>query len=218
MFFFQQLISSPLVYLIALFAILFGLVLHNIAQAFAASSFGDSTAKMRGFTSTEPQRHLNSFSLIYTVLFGFGIPIQIPVMTRNIRGRGGPEALVWLAGPLGMFGFALTLLIAAGLVYRFAPGDLATVAVGLQTASDYVVRLMVIFLFPVPPLDGALALAAVGGRGVREYLSTMESFMQRLQPFGFILIFIVLSYTGVLGFVSNIVNGVLISLVGLVGL
>jgi hypothetical protein len=217
-FFFQLLISSPLVYLIALFAILFGLVVHNIVQALVAVSFGDSTAKMRGFTSTEPQRHLNSFSLIYAVLFGFGIPTQIPVMSRNIRGRGGPEALVWLAGPLGMFGFAFVLLLVAGLVYRFAPGDLGVVAVGLQTASDFVVRLLVIFLFPVPPLDGALALAAVGGRGVREYLSTMESFMLRLQPFGFILIFIVLSYTGVLGFVSGIVNNLMAALLGLVGL
>ncbi len=218
MFFFQLLISNPLVYLIALFAILFGLVLHNIAQALAASSFGDSTAKMRGFTSTEPQRHLNSFSLIYAVLFGFGIPTQIPVMTRNIRGRGGPEALVWLAGPLGMIGFTFVLLLVSSLTQRLAPGDLSVVAEGLSTAAFFVLQIAVVFLFPIPPMAGASALAAVGGQGAREFLRTIEGFMQRLYPFGFMLIFIVLSFTGVLGFVTGIVQNLLLRLLNLIGL
>jgi hypothetical protein len=216
-FFIQLLGSNPLVYLIALAAILFSLVLHNIAQAFAASSAGDSTAKLRGFTSTEPQRHLNTFSLIYVALLGFGIPNQIPV-SRNIRGRGGPEALVWLAGPLGMIGFAFVLLVVSGLVRQFAPGDLLLVASALYTAALFVVQIAVVFLFPVPPMAGASALAAVGGQGAREFLRTMESFIQRLYPFGFMLIFIILSFTGVLGFVTNIVMNLLSGLLSLVGL
>ena len=135
MFFIQLLGQNPLVYLIALAAILFALVLHNITQAFVAQSFGDSTARQRGFTSTEPQRHLNSFSLVYAALLGFGIPNQIPVMTRNIRGRGGPEALVWLAGPLGMIAFAFVLLVVSALLQRFAPVDFQVVATALQTAA-----------------------------------------------------------------------------------
>jgi hypothetical protein len=217
-FFIQLLGSNPLVYLIALAALLFSLVLHNIAQAFAAASAGDSTAKLRGFTSTEPQRHLNTFSLIYTVLFGFGIPTQIPVMSRNIRGRGGPEALVWLAGPLGMIGFAFLLLIVSSLTQRFAPGDLSVVANGLSTAAFFVVQIAVVFLFPVPPMAGASALAAVGGQGAREFLRTLEGFMQRLYPFGFMLVFIVLSFTGVLGFVTGIVLNLLLGVLSLIGL
>lgn len=218
MFFIQLLGQSPLVYLIALAAILFSLVLHNIAQAFAASSFGDSTAKLRGFTSTEPQRHLNSFSLIYVALLGFGIPNQIPIMTRNIRGRGGPEALVWLAGPLGMIAFAFLLLVSSSLLRRFAPGELLLVSTALETAALFVVQVAVVFLFPVPPMAGASALAAVGGVGARQFLGTMESFILRLYPFGFMLIFIILSFTGVLGLVTSIVLNLLSSLLGLVGL
>jgi hypothetical protein len=216
-FFIQLLGQSPLVYLIALAAILFSLVLHNIAQAFAASSAGDSTAKLRGFTSTEPQRHLNTFSLVYVALLGFGIPNQIPV-SRNIRGRGGPEALVWLAGPLGMIAFAFSLLVASSLLRRFAPGDLLLVSTALETAALFVVQIAVVFLFPVPPMAGASALAAVGGAGARQFLGTIESFVARLYPFGFMLIFIILSFTGVLGFVTGIVFDLLTGLLGLIGL
>lgn len=218
MFFIQLLGQNPLVYLIALAAILFALVLHNITQAFVAASFGDSTARTRGFTSTEPQRHLNTFSLVYAALLGFGIPNQIPVMTRNIRGRGGPEAMVWLSGPLGMIAFAFVLLVVASLLQRFAPGEFLVVATALQTAVIFVVQIAVVFLFPVPPMAGASALAAVGGRGAREFLATMEGFIQRLYPFGFMLIFILLSFTGVLGFVSGLVYSLLSSLLNLVGL
>lgn len=218
MFFIQLLGQNPLVYLIALAAILFALVLHNISQAYAASSFGDSTARLRGFTSTEPQRHLNTFSLIFAALFGFGFPNQIPVMSRNIRGRGGPEALVWLSGPLGMIAFAFVLLIVSGLLQRFAPGELLLVASALQTAALFVVQIAVVFIFPIPPLAGASALAAVGGMGARQFLSQIEGFMIRLQPFGFYLVFLVLSFTGVLGFVTGIVLGALTGLLQLIGL
>ncbi len=218
MFFIQLLGQNPLVYLIALAAILFALVLHNIAQALTASGFGDSTAKLRGFTSTEPQRHLNTFSLVYAALLGFGIPNQIPVQSRNIRSRGGPEALVWLAGPLGMIAFSFVLLVVAGLLQRFAPSEFLIVATALQTAVIFVVQIAVVFLFPVPPMAGASALAAVGGSGARQFLATMESFIVRLYPFGFMLIFILLSFTGVLGFVSGLVYSLLSSLLNLIGL
>jgi Zn-dependent protease len=71
-----------------------------------------------------------------------------------------------------------------------------------------------IYLFPVPPLDGAKALYAVGGLEARRLLDQIAA----LGPLGFILIFLVLSFTGVTASVVQGLSGLLDSVYRVLGL
>jgi hypothetical protein len=217
-FFFQLLFQNPLVYLIALATILFGLVLHNVVQSLVAASLGDPTPRSRGYAGTDPQIHVPPIYLLFLAFFGFAIPNQIPLQVRNIRGRGGPEAFIWLSGALGMIAWALVVLIMSSLLAPILTGDLETIRSGLLQGAISVVSLAVVFIFPVPPLPGALALGAVGGMGARQFLSTMESFMIRLYPFGFMIVFLILSVTGILRLVTNAILQLMLSFMGVFGL
>jgi Zn-dependent protease len=66
----------------------------------------------------------------------------------------------------------------------------------------------------VPPLDGARALAAVGSMEARRFLGQLESY----GPIGFLLIFLVLSFTGILDAITEPILRLLIGIVSAIGL
>jgi Zn-dependent protease len=187
-------------------------VLHNVAQALIASQVGDGTAKLRGFASTEPQVHMDAFSLIWLAIFGFGIPRTIPL---RMYGKKGQEAFVWLSGPLFMLIWAFVLLLVGTALTRFGGEAVTSLASGLYLGAGQSISLAVVFLFPIPPLDGARALAAVGTPEIRRSLANLEQWMSRT-PFSFFLIFLVLSFTGILGFVTRPIVAFMSSLLGLI--
>ena len=205
---------DPLVFLIVIAALLFGLVLHNVVQSLVASSQGDDTPRNNGFTGTDPRVHLDPFYLLFLLLLGFAIPRPIPLNPRNVRGRGGPEALVWLSGPLALVVWAFVLLVAAGLLGRLAPSGTDAIVTGLSVAAVQSVQFAVVYLVPVPPLDGARALIAAGNAETRRFMRQLEGY----GPIGFIVIFLVLSYTGVLSAIARPVYSALAALLGAVGL
>jgi Zn-dependent protease len=210
MFFIQYLGQDPLAYLIALFVLAFGIVLHNVFQALLANAFGDPSAKQRGFTSTSnPTLHLDSFSWIWLAIFGFAVPTSIPVRIYNRQ--YAKEAAVWLAGPISMLLWAFVLMLLAGFVTQLVGNDdsFRSVIVGIILGAFNSVSLAAIFIFPIPPLDGARALFAVGNKQIKDFMGNLEQWMSRT-PFGFMLIFLVLSFTGLLSAVrSPIISGML---------
>ena len=210
MFFIQYLGQDPLAYLIALFVLAFGIVLHNVFQALLANAFGDPSAKQRGFTSTSnPTLHLDSFSWIWLAIFGFAVPTSVPVRLNNRQ--YAKEAAVWLAGPISMLLWAFVLMLVASAITLFSGNDdsLRSLVLGIMLGAFNSVSLAAIFIFPIPPLDGARALFAVGNSKVKGFLSNLEQWMSRT-PFGFMAIFLVLSFTGLLAAVrSPIISGML---------
>ncbi len=101
-------------------------------------------------------------------------------------------------GPLGFFVAAFLY----GLLARFLPYPFGE---GLFVAQRLMLLHAAIYLFPVPPLDGAKALYAVGGYETRRFLDRLASY----GPLGFLLIFLLLSYTGVTGSVVQGLAGLL---------
>ncbi len=210
--FIQLLGSDPLSYVVALVALAFGLVLHNVAQALIAARLGDGSAKLRGFASTEPQVHMDAFSLIWLAIFGFGIPKSIPL---RLYGKNSQEAFVWLSGPLFMLIWAFVLLLIGTALSRFGGDAVGSLVNGLYIGASQSISLAAVFFFPIPPLDGARALAAVGTPEIRRSLGNLEQWMSRT-PFSFFLIFLVLSFTGILGFVTSPIISLMTSLLGLI--
>ena len=92
-----------------------------------------------------------------------------------------------------------TILLAAGSpeLYR-----------AFLIAASYAVLHAVINLFPVFPLDGAMAALAWGNRSVRQFIEQIRQF----GILGFLVVFLVLSYTGVLGALQGIFLGIFSSI------
>jgi Zn-dependent protease len=196
------LLNDPPVFLVAFALAALGLVLHNLFQAYLADRYGETAPRRYGFLSLDLGVHLEPLGLVLLLLLGFGWPRFVPT---NLPGRQG--AMVALMGPLGFF-FAAFLY---GLLARFLPYPFGE---GLLVAQRLMLLHAAIYLFPVPPLDGAKALYAVGGLEARRFLDQIAA----LGPLGFILIFLVLSFTGVTASVVQGLSGLLDSVYRVLGL
>ncbi|MDM7324998.1 MAG: site-2 protease family protein [Thermus sp.] len=186
-------LNDPPVFLVAFALAVLGLLLHNLFQAYLADRYGETAPRRYGFLSLDLRVHLEPLGLVLLLLLGFGWPRFVPT---GLPGRKG--ALVALMGPLGFFAAAF----AYGLLARFSPYPFGE---GLMVAQRLMLLHAAIYLFPVPPLDGAKALYAVGGYEAQRFLDRLASY----GPLGFILIFLVLSYTGVTGSVIRGLMGLL---------
>lgn len=188
MFGLLPLLANPLVFVVVLAAAAFGLVLHNLAQAWLAARMGDFTAWRTGFASLEPRVHLDIVGFVFLVLLGFGVPRSIPT-----RMRGSQEVWVALAGPGTLLVIALIYLAIGALLPRGY--SLEGVEQGLTIAAGLMVRHAAVFIFPVPPLDGSRIVYALGGIEQRRFMDRVA----QSGPLGFLIIFLVLSLTGILG-------------------
>lgn len=196
------LLNDPPVFLVAFALAALGLVLHNLFQAYLADRYGETAPRRYGFLSLDLRVHLEPLGLVLLLLLGFGWPRFVPT---NLPGWKG--AMVALMGPLGFF-FAAFLY---GLLARFLPYPFGE---GLLVAQRLMLLHAAIYLFPVPPLDGSKALYAVGGLEARRFLDQVAA----LGPLGFILIFLVLSFTGVTASAVQGLSGLLDSVYRVLGL
>lgn len=204
--------NDPTVLVIASIVMVSALIFHNVFQSWIASRLGDNTARFSGYQRFDPQHQLEPFGVLFLFILGFGWPRQIPVNGRNFRGRGRQEALVWYGGPLAYLIVATVSYLLAAIFLRTAGFDLAR---AFSAAGNVAILHAVINLFPVYPLDGARAALAWGDAGTRRLIQQIANF----GILGFIVIFMLLSYTGVTGaiiaFFRNLILGVLRLIPGL---
>lgn len=201
-------LSDPLAFLVAFAACAFGLVLHNLFQAWLADRYKDGDPRRYGFLSLEPRIHFDALGLLFLAILGFGFPRLVP-----FRLTGGRAAQVALMGPLGFFGAAFLYELLGRLLSGLGPAT-SSIAFGFQIAAGLMLAHAAVFLFPVPPLDGARVVYAVGGPEARRFMDQLQSY----GPIGFFLIFLVLSLTGILGSIVSGLAGLLNTLFSLIGL
>lgn len=199
--------NNPTILVISAIVMVMALILHNIVQTYVAAKFGDTRAKFSGFDRFDPQKQLEPFGVLFLFLLGFGWPKAIPTESRNYRGRGRQEMWVWYAGPLTYLGVALVSYIVGALLLNF--GGQQELFRAFAAAGDFAIVHAVINLFPVYPLDGAKAALAWGNPEVRRFIQQVAQY----GFIGFIVIFMLLSYTGVtgaiIGFFRNLILGIL---------
>lgn len=185
------------------------LVFHNVFQAYLASRYGDANPRFAGYMSFDVQRHLEPTGVLFLFLLGFGWPQAIPTNSRNYRGRGQQEAIVWYGGPLA---YLLVALVSSLIAAVFAAMESPILARSFILASSVAVIHAVINLFPVFPLDGAKAVLAWGNPSLRRFVQQIASY----GPFGFVIFFFILSYLGVTGALQRFFQGVILSIIGLI--
>lgn len=187
------------VLVIASLIMIITLILHNIVQAFVAHKLGDSTARNAGFMNFEPGLQLDLMGVVLLMILGFGWTRPVPVNSRNFRGRGRQEAWVWLSG-IGVFLVVGFVTLVLGVV--FSNLDNPVLRLAFVTASNVATLHAVVHLVPVLPLDMARAALAWGNPTIARFIRQVAQY----GPLGFLLFFIVLNFTGILGALNRIIT------------
>ncbi len=195
--------------IIVAIVMIFAFVFHNYFQAWMASRYGDSSPRFSGFLSFDLQQHLEPMGVLFLFLLGFGWPKPIPTNSRNYKGRGQQEAIVWYSGPVAYLIVAFVATLLAVIVNGFNSPVLAR---SFILASSTAIIHAVINLFPVYPLDGARAALAWGNADVRRTIQQIASY----GFIGFIAVFLLLSLTGILGGLERLFQAGILRLVSLI--
>ncbi|HET6724511.1 MAG TPA: site-2 protease family protein [Gammaproteobacteria bacterium] len=187
----QNIIQTIAVYAIP---VLFAITMHEVAHGWVARRLGDPTAQMLGRLSLNPIKHVDPIGTVLVpalmlflggFLFGWAKPV--PISPRNFKNPRRDMALVALAGPLSNLAMAVfwALVIRAALAAQIPSVSYPLALMGKAGVFINVI-LLVLNLLPVPPLDGGRVLAGL-------VPSRMAATLDRVEPFGFIIIILLLA-------------------------
>lgn len=202
---------ANLVQLIALYAIpaIFAITLHEAAHGYAARHFGDPTAYQAGRITLNPVRHIDPVGtlLIPAVVlfvsggkFAFGWAKPVPVDFGRLRNPKRDMLWVAAAGP----GANLFMAVLWALLFKVVavlPAHYFSEPALRMAEGGIIINLvlMVLNLFPLPPLDGGrIAVSLLPHRLAYQF--------SRVEPYGMIILMVLL-FTGVLGAVMLPVIG-----------
>ncbi|MGH8712626.1 MAG: site-2 protease family protein [Casimicrobiaceae bacterium] len=209
---------------IALYAVpvVFAITLHEASHGYVARIFGDHTAYMLGRVTLNPLKHIDPVGTVIVPLallllsklagggFLFGWAKPVPVNFGNLRHPKRDMLWVAAAGPAANFAMALLWMV----IYRLSSSDGALASDGLQLMSRAGVLvnvvLMVLNLLPIPPLDGGRIAISLLPR-------TLSAGYARLEPYGFMIILVLLATNVLNRLMSPLIAVVLRFLQALVG-
>lgn len=188
--------------LISFLILVVSIVIHEIAHGLAAYWLGDPTAKRMGRLSLNPISHVDIVGTILvpslSFFFGgtiFGWAKPVPINPSYFKSPEKGMLYVAVAGPLSN----LFLIFLASACLFFVSDHQSSVFSYIFIYSIYINGVLILFnLLPIPPLDGSRVLAFFVNQ-------TFRSWLYRLEPYGFIVIFVLLY----IGFISYYLNSVL---------
>lgn len=193
--------------------ILIAITFHEVAHGLVAYKLGDRTAKAMGRLTLNPLAHIDPFGtilmpvllLIFTqgqMVFGYAKPV--PINPYNFKDPKRDMAISAAAGPITNILLAIASLLIIKLILLPASGLLPksiTLPLFLMLRSSIMINIVLAAfnLIPVPPLDGGRVL--VGLLPHRQAVT-----LSRIEPYG-MLIIIILIATGMAGyFISPLIN------------
>ena len=191
----------------------FAIIAHEVMHGFVALKLGDDTAQRAGRLTLNPISHVDLFGTIIMPamlaflnlpVFGYAKPVPVD-FSRLRNGRVG-MMIVAAAGPLTNIALAIVSSIAMRLVAHYGGVPSITwVTVPLFLMLNFSVKINIILaifnLFPLLPLDGGRVL--VGMLPIR----AARAFAQ-LEPYGFLILLLLLYTDSVEKVINPIINAV----------
>jgi Zn-dependent protease len=178
---------------IALLAILFSVIVHEIAHGLVAYRMGDDTAYLSGRLTFDPLKHIDPFMTILLPIitflsmgFAFGGAKPVPVNPARLRRPRKDMLWIALAGPASNIVLAILLAITVRITHFALPapgsGSLPYFfKMGLAYMLAINLMLACFNLIPVPPLDGSRVLM-----GIVDYETAMA--IRRIEPYGLFIV------------------------------
>jgi Zn-dependent protease len=184
--------------------VVFAITLHEAAHGYVAKLFGDRTAEMLGRITLNPIKHIDPVGTILVpglllltakmmggAPFVFGWAKPVPVNFGNLRHP--KRDMIWVAGAGPLANFVMAFLWAL-LMQASEPSGIWASDGLLQMAQIGIsinLMLMALNLLPLPPLDG--------GRIAVGLLPNRASYaLSRVEPYGFIIILVLIAIPGAL--------------------
>ena len=186
---------------IGMIVLLFSLTVHEMAHAWTADRLGDPTARLLGRVSLNPIVHADPIGTIvfplvamisHAPLIGWAKPV--PVNIRYLHRPRRDYVLVAAAGPASNMMLALCAALLLALL-PISPQTLGepNVSVPIAAFLSQLVQLNVLLavfnMIPIPPLDGGNVLAGL-------LPSSLAPTFNRLRPYGFLLLYVLILSPG----------------------
>jgi len=184
--------------------VVFAITLHEAAHGYVAKLFGDRTAEMLGRITLNPIKHIDPVGTILVpgllllsakmmggAPFVFGWAKPVPVNFGNLRHP--KRDMIWVAGAGPLANFVMAFLWALLMQVSEPSGIWASDGL-LQMAQIGIsinLMLMALNLLPLPPLDGGrIAVGLLPNRAAYA--------LSRVEPYGFIVILVLIAIPGAL--------------------
>jgi Zn-dependent protease len=178
-----------------LLALVVSISIHEFSHAWSAYELGDPTARNQGRLTLNPIRHfdpLGALMIVFMAFSGVGIGWGKPVPVNPYNLRTNPRVGMGLTSAAGPFSnLVLATLLAIPL--RLGWGMPAIVQTFLLTLVLTNVSLALFNLIPLPPLDGFGVIQGLLGTFRTQWAYEWGSRLDRLAPFGPILLLALLS-------------------------
>ena len=188
--------------ILALPAVIIAMTFHEFAHAWVATKLGDDTPRIQGRLNLNPMSHIDPIGILCLIVVGFGWGRPVQINPRNFDGKysiSKAEALVAAAGPIMNFILAFIFLIIFKIV-DINISQITTQTNLIKAIISYIVLinigLGVFNLIPIYPLDGSKILNHFIGYRAKEWLMNNQYILT-------ILLFFVVYYTGVMGYLST---------------
>ena len=179
-----------------LIIVIFSVIIHEVAHGYAASFFGDHTAKYQGRLTLNPFKHIDIFGSVLLpillllsnsgIMFGWAKPV--PYNPHNLRHPKIAEPIIAFSGPLSNMILALifSLLLRIMIAFNCCTPEFAVMIHNIVLTN---IVLGIFNLIPIPPLDGSRIISFI-----------LPSFVRRLfhkiEWYGMIIVLVVVTYFG----------------------
>lgn len=187
--------------------VIVAMTFHEFAHAFAATKLGDDTPRLQGRLNLNPMSHIDPVGLLCLILLGFGWGKPVQINSRNFDSKyplSKAEAIVAAAGPI--MNFIITFI--SIIILKIFSMNVSVVTTTTRIIENILLSLIyvniglgVFNLIPVYPLDGSKILNHFLPYKAREWMMNNQYILT-------IIVFIIVSSTDVVGYISAyIING-----------